>query len=60
MGIQAIKGVEVGDGFDRAAAAAPRRTTRSSATPAAAPAHRPAGGIEGGMTPASVCGCGPR
>ena len=36
MGIQAIKGVEVGDGFaHRRAAAARRRTTRSSATPTA-------------------------
>ena len=32
MGIQAIKGVEIGDGFDRPGCPAPRPTTRSSPT----------------------------
>ena len=51
MGIQAIKGVEVGDGSPPPPGAARRRTTRSSA--AATGVRRRtnrAGGIEGGMT----------
>ena len=53
MGIQAIKGVEVGDGFGTAAPPRlGRPTTRSSATPTASSARRTgrAGGTEGGMT----------
>ena len=53
MGIQAIKGVEVGDGFDsarrpRLAGARRDRARRRTATAPASPAR--AGGIEGGMT----------
>ena len=57
MGIQAIKGVEVGDGFRTAAPARLRRPRRDrSATPTASSAARTnrAGGIEGGMTNGEV------
>ena len=62
MGIQAIKGVEVGDGFDRGPPrlAGPRRDRaatadgRSAARPAAPAASRAA------CRRASRCGCGPR
>ena len=57
MGIQAVKGVEIGDGFALAAPAAPRRTTRSA---------RPrrgtnrAGGIEAGCRTARRSSSAPR
>ena len=55
MGIQAIKGVEIGDGFATAGRAARRRTTRSTSTPTAyARRTNRAGGIEGGMTTGEV------
>ena len=53
MGIQAIKGVEIGAGFALAREPGrPRPTTRSSTPPSAASTARTnrAGGIEGGMT----------
>ena len=57
MGIQAIKGVEVGDGFELAAHPAGRwRTTRSCPRPTAggAPPSGRAGGTEGGMSTGEV------
>ena len=54
MSIQAMKAVEIGEGFDgRRAARAAMRTTRSRGTPTPATYRREsarAGGIEGGMT----------
>ena len=54
MGIQAMKGVEIGDGFDhRAPLGSARRTTRSTrraASPASRRRSNRAGGLEGGMT----------
>ena len=50
MGIQAIKGVEVGDGFELAATPARRPTTRSCPPPTASAATGRSGGTEGGMT----------
>ena len=62
MGIQAIKGVEVGDGFELARAAARGRTTRSCTRRRrrSGGVTDRAGGTEGGMTPARCCGCAPR
>ncbi len=56
MGIQAIKGVEVGDGFRTAARRGSRPTTRWSATRTARSAVAPAGpgGTEGGMSTGDV------
>ncbi len=56
MGIQAIKGVEVGDGFDaRRHARARRRTTRSSPPPTGIRrTSGRSGGTEGGMTTGEV------
>ena len=53
MSIQAMKGVELGDGFEVAGKRGARRTTRSSGTPTpTSTCARPtrAGGTEGGMT----------
>ncbi len=61
MGIQAIKGVEVGDGFRTARAAGPPRTTRSSAAPTVAStgaATAPAGSRAACRT-ARWCACAP-
>ena len=63
MGIQAIKGVEVGDGFELAATArlaGPRRDRDRRRTGIRRTSGR-AGGTEGGMTHRrGRCGCGPR
>ena len=62
MGIQAMKGVEIGDGFRPRTGAARRRTTRSirgTADGSRRGTNR-AGGIEGGMTNGEPCACGPR
>ena len=60
MGIQAVKGVEIGDGFaSRARCAARRRTTRSS--PVSARRTNRAGGTRGGdVRTASRSSCGRR
>ena len=51
MGIQAVKGVEVGDGFALAGERGSRRTTRSFATTGASTGEtNRAGGIEGGVS----------
>ena len=57
MGIQAIKGVEVGDGFElarRRGSRGPRRDRARRGRPACAGASGRAGGTEGGMTTGEV------